>query len=664
MATARSPCSSAACGLPSVLRRPKDGSRLCRACFLRAFEDDVLATIRRYDLFRAGERVALAVSGGKDSTVLAAVLTSLNHRASLGLDLVLLSVDEGIRGYRDDSLDAVRRTAAAHPDRPQLAIVSYKELYGWSMDEIVGAIGRRNNCSFCGVFRRQALERGAAAVRADKVATGHNADDVAETVLMNLLRGDIARLGRCAAAITGGGGEEGGGEGGFPAAGGPLPRVKPFLHCYEKEIVLYARHARLDYVSTECSYSPGAYRGFAREFLKDLEALRSNVIGDILESAQGWRVAGSGGGGGAERSMRACERCGFASSGGLCQACLLLAGLAAGRPRLALTKEGGETGRAARRDAVALLPPAVGGARGMVEVGDGAPIATPFSPASFAHLASPEGAITVMGFGSLMSATSALATFPASTFRLATCAGWSRIFNRASPKLLARGACAPATGEVCGLAFARTPGASARVAVMEVDAVTGLAAFLQREPYYDIRPLRYVDDAGRGGVALACCECASDSAADALWGAAAAAAWRAGARGRVWHDGRTPDGAPLPPMPLVPEVAPWEPPHLPQRDWLYPSPTYLRLCWLAHRRAGLEDHLLDATLLADRRTTLRAYLEANKATRAWVCDARRHADRGSDTHTDLFEEEKAGEGAVEAEEAGCGGGTCGDCSRK
>ena len=67
------------------------------------------------------------------------------------------------------------------------------------MDEIVAQIGRRNNCTFCGVFRRQALDRGAMLLGANMVATGHNADDIAETVLMNMLRGDMPRLARCIA---------------------------------------------------------------------------------------------------------------------------------------------------------------------------------------------------------------------------------------------------------------------------------------------------------------------------------------------------------------------------------------------------------------------------------------------------------------------------------
>jgi hypothetical protein len=66
-----------------------------------------------------------------------------------------------------------------------LKILSYESLYGWTMDSIVSQIGKKNNCTFCGVFRRQALDRGAATLGVDHIVTGHNADDIAETVLMN-----------------------------------------------------------------------------------------------------------------------------------------------------------------------------------------------------------------------------------------------------------------------------------------------------------------------------------------------------------------------------------------------------------------------------------------------------------------------------------------------
>lgn len=77
-----------------------------------------------------------------------------------------------------------------------------KIIYSCYLIFISFQIGKKNNCTFCGVFRRQALDRGAALLEVDCIATGHNADDIAETVLMNILRGDIARLQRCTSVIT------------------------------------------------------------------------------------------------------------------------------------------------------------------------------------------------------------------------------------------------------------------------------------------------------------------------------------------------------------------------------------------------------------------------------------------------------------------------------
>lgn len=95
----------------AVILRPKDHSKLCRTCFLSAFEAEIHHTITTHRLFGRGERVAIGASGGKDSTVLASVLKTLNERHDYGLDLMLLSIDEGITGYRDDSLETVKRNS-------------------------------------------------------------------------------------------------------------------------------------------------------------------------------------------------------------------------------------------------------------------------------------------------------------------------------------------------------------------------------------------------------------------------------------------------------------------------------------------------------------------------------------------------------------------------
>ncbi|KAK2627314.1 hypothetical protein QTJ16_003280 [Diplocarpon rosae] len=267
---APSPC--AICKIArALIIRPKNAQKLCKPCFISIFEEEIHHTITTTKLFTPGDRIAIGASGGKDSTVLASVLKTLNERYNYGLDLVLLSIDEGIKGYRDDSLETVKRNALQYD--MELKIVGYDELYGWTMDQVVETIGKKGNCTYCGVFRRQALDRGAKMLGIRHVVTGHNADDVAETILMNLLRGDLPRLARSTSIVTGDESSE-------------VRRSKPLKYAYEKEIVLYAHHKKLDYFSTECIYSPEAFRGSARTLIKSLERVRPSAILDVVRSGE------------------------------------------------------------------------------------------------------------------------------------------------------------------------------------------------------------------------------------------------------------------------------------------------------------------------------------------------------------------------------------------
>ncbi len=94
----------------ALVKRPKTGQQVCKTCFFHLFETEVHNTITTGGndggpIFKRGEKVAIGASGGKDSTVLAHVMTVLNERYDYGLELFLLSIDEGITGYRDDSLE-------------------------------------------------------------------------------------------------------------------------------------------------------------------------------------------------------------------------------------------------------------------------------------------------------------------------------------------------------------------------------------------------------------------------------------------------------------------------------------------------------------------------------------------------------------------------------
>ncbi|EOD46732.1 putative pp-loop atpase superfamily protein [Neofusicoccum parvum UCRNP2] len=296
----------------ALILRPKDHQKLCKLCFLDVFETEIHHTITSTNLFQRGEKIAIGASGGKDSTVLASVLKTLNERYDYGVELILLSIDEGIKGYRDDSLETVKRNAVQY-DMP-LTIVGYDELYGWTMDQVVEQVGKKGNCTYCGVFRRQALDRGAARLGVQHVVTGHNADDVAETVLMNLLRGDLPRLSRTTSIVTST-------PSAAPPPSGPdgtiiidhtnIKRSKPLKYAYEKEIVLYAHHKNLDYFSTE-----------------------NQANGISINNQTSKKTS--------KQAMGKCAKCGYISSQTVCKACTLLEGLNKSRPKTAIGINGVE----------------------------------------------------------------------------------------------------------------------------------------------------------------------------------------------------------------------------------------------------------------------------------------------------------------------------------
>ncbi|KAH9385696.1 cytoplasmic tRNA 2-thiolation protein 1 [Nematocida major] len=295
------------CGIrPAVTIRPSNKMKLCKECFLLAIENQVHLTIQKTEMFKGVRKLVVGVSGGKDSTVLAHIINLLNKRHGYGIDLRLLCIDEGISGYRDKSIEVV------HMNEKDLAIplkiISYDEMYGHTMDSVVSKIGRKNNCTYCGVFRRGALEDGTRHLGGDMIATGHNADDIAETVLLNYFRGDLNRLVKCTHPVTQVNSSE------------VVPRCKPLSEVYEKEIVMYAFYNKLPYFSTECKYSPGAFRGFARTYIKALEKTNPQVILKIIESGNHVQKAAH------TMKSHICRACGKTCSSAekTCKSCLLL----------------------------------------------------------------------------------------------------------------------------------------------------------------------------------------------------------------------------------------------------------------------------------------------------------------------------------------------------
>lgn len=275
------------------------GHYYCKSDFIKSTQEHVFKFIKQYQLIREGETVGIGISGGKDSVVLGHILKE--YMKSKTNPMVLLAIDEGIVGYRDHSLVAVHKTAQLL-DLP-LEQLSYAELFeGFTMDKVVSKTGGKRSCSYCGVFRRDALTAAGKKRQVDIIATGHNREDLLETYFLNLFRGDTDRIRRTTAPRT------------TDSAHG-IARIKPFFTLSQRDIVLYAELVGLDYFSVECPYSLLAFRGVIRTFLIQIDdfTLHTAVNGLICEET-----------GSETMSTYSCRKCGGISSHEVCAKCTML----------------------------------------------------------------------------------------------------------------------------------------------------------------------------------------------------------------------------------------------------------------------------------------------------------------------------------------------------
>jgi uncharacterized protein (TIGR00269 family) len=299
------------CDRPAVVDRPYAADHLCDPHLADSVRDRFHRTIRRQlPRFRGGT-VAVALSGGKDSAVALALSHAYFSRRP-SVDLVALTVDEGIQGYRPKTIRAARALTRSLGVR-HVVVRAEREL-GTTTDAAALRMVGTPPCSYCGVWRRQLLNRAARDAGADALVLGFNLDDLAQTVLMNVARGDVARLGRMAPHAR--------------RQDSLVPRVAPLAEVPEREVYLYARAAGLPFDHGECPFAGRASRNAFREAVWLLEGalpgtrqslLRSrDTILDLLEST-----------GSLTGAPQRCAECGEPSTGALCRACEYRRGLSA-----------------------------------------------------------------------------------------------------------------------------------------------------------------------------------------------------------------------------------------------------------------------------------------------------------------------------------------------
>jgi uncharacterized protein (TIGR00269 family) len=308
------------CGRRAVYLRKYEGTLLCRECFIRSVESKVKRTVRKHGMVRKGDVVALAMSGGKDSTAAAYLI----HRVFGNwptVRLVAISIDEGVRPYRSDNIRRAR--AFARKLGIPHHVFSFREEFGKTTDQVAGRIKSSRSgpgqaiqkvCTYCGVGRRYLLNKKARELGATRLCLGHNLDDEVQAAMLNYIRGDLARAGRMEAVTSWSTRKKQGRL--F------IPRIKPLREIPERESALYAYLKGFDILEGHCPHA-GGIRFEAREFINRLELNHPGTKFNILETFDKLnpcikRVAER-----EEGKIRLCRKCGEPSSGELCKACEL-----------------------------------------------------------------------------------------------------------------------------------------------------------------------------------------------------------------------------------------------------------------------------------------------------------------------------------------------------
>jgi tRNA-5-methyluridine54 2-sulfurtransferase len=280
----------------AVIQLRRHNASFCGDCFLHYVTEQVKRTIKEFGMFGREDRVLVAVSGGKDSLTLWDLLLDLGYRAS-GMYLGL-----GIGEYSDRSRRVVASFAEARG--AELIHVDLREAYGFDIPT-AGRAGSRSTCSVCGLSKRYVFNRVALDHGFDVVATGHNLDDEAATLLGNTLRWQTDYIARQFPVL--------------PQREGMVRKVKPLHRLAERETAAYAVLKGIDYVVDECPLVAGNTQLKYKEAMNHLEAgspgtKAAFLFGFMERGAALFRDQDAA-------DLNGCLRCGQPTTGRFCAFC-------------------------------------------------------------------------------------------------------------------------------------------------------------------------------------------------------------------------------------------------------------------------------------------------------------------------------------------------------
>lgn len=297
------------CGKETVIYREYEGRGLCKEHFSIDINKTVKKTIRENEMVESGDTVAVGLSGGKDSAVLLEQLVEIFGERP-DIDIIAVAVHEGIDPYREESISSAEELC--EDLNVELLIGRYEDYYDFKMEDVADDL-EKSNCTYCGIMRRDLLNKLSREVDADKIAIGHNLDDEAQAIMMNNIRGDTKRTARI--------------SGSDPVDHQKfVERIKPLKDLMEKDIALYSKLHDLGVIDRCPHVEEGSLRPMVKSFLNKLEGEMPGVkhsivsqgreISELVEESMDFDLE--------ENQIQECQRCGEPCSSEVCRKCQLL----------------------------------------------------------------------------------------------------------------------------------------------------------------------------------------------------------------------------------------------------------------------------------------------------------------------------------------------------